>query len=250
MLDLGATEPVLADLPLEASLPAFKEVGHRPLVDRPAIVPESSSKQWLADGFHVRVDAEDLAVDGQPGQGAAWGGRADRVEEGIPHELAHLAGVLIVVVEGQGGQSPQLCLLVHVVELDLQRGPAGVLGSNEPLLAESDIGKLDPVNRQLGVHVDVGTLDGLELAARLQGLEEVARLVTDRVPVLLGNGDLHIQHPVGRKQVDHGPLLDGGDSQHGRDTEARDKNQGDEETKPGRQHSVGPGDLRVLTLGG
>ena len=149
----------------------------------------------------MRIDPQVFAVDGDLGQGAPGRGRAGGVEQGVAHELAHLAVVLLVVVERQQGQPLDGAFLVDVVQLDLDRGSRTALRANEPLLAQAHTGEAHAINRHPGFHVAVRGVDLLKLSLWLQGLEEIARLIAELVPVIVGNLDVDLEHSISRKNV-------------------------------------------------
>ena len=198
--DFFAARFVVAAFVLEAALPVLVKIHYRTLVKRAGIVAEPARQQRLAHRLHVRVDAEVFAVDRHLGKGAARRRRPGLVENRIPHVLAHDGAVLLVVVHRQVGQPADGLLLVGVVELDLERRPAAALRADEPLLAQADLFKLHAVNRHVGIHVFVRAVDRLYFPALVQRRDEVARLMAYLVPVLFGNGDLHVEHAFGREQ--------------------------------------------------
>ena len=198
--DFFAARFVVAAFVLEAALPVLVKIHYRTLVKRAGIVAEPARQQRLAHRLHVRVDAEVFAVDRHFGEGAARRRRAGGVENRVPHVLADDAAVLLVVVHRQVGQAADVPLLVGVVELDLERRSAGALRADESLFAKPDLSKFYTVNRHVGIHVFVRAVDRFRLALFVQRRDEVARLVAYLFPILFGNGDLHVEHAVGREQ--------------------------------------------------
>ena len=199
--DFFAAQFVVATFVLEAALPVLVKIRYCTLVKRAGIVAKPARQQRLAYGLHVRVYADIFAVDCHFGKGTAGRWRPGLGENGIPHVLAHDRAVLLVVIHRQLGQPADDLSLVNVVELDLQRRPTGALRADEPLLAQADLFKLHAVNRHVGIHVFVRAVDRLYFPALMQRGDEVARLMAYLVPVLFGNGDLHVEHAVCREQL-------------------------------------------------
>ena len=199
--DVLAARLVLAELFLETTLPVLVKVHDCPLVQDTFAVPEATLGQRLFHALNMRIDPQVFAVDGDLGQGAPGRGRAGGVEQGVAHELAHLAVVLLVVVERQQGQPLDGAFLVDVVQLDLDRGSRTALRANEPLLAQAHTGEAHAINRHVGLDVGVWGVNLLELPLGLQGLEEIARLITERVPILVGKSDVDFKHPIPRENV-------------------------------------------------
>ena len=98
--------------------------------------------------------------------------------DSINRELAHLGVVLFVVVERQSGQPLDAGFFVGLIQLDLERGPGSALRADEALLAEAPVGERHVINRHAGLDVRVRGIYLLELPLRLQGLEEIARLIS------------------------------------------------------------------------
>ena len=200
LADFFAARFVVAAFVLETALPAVVKIDHRALVKRAFVIAKRPGQQRLAHRLHVRVDAEVFAVDRYLGEGAARRRRAGGVENRVPHVLADDAAVLLVVVHRQVGQAADVPPLVGVVELDLERRSAGALRADESLFAKPDLSKFYTVNRHVGIHVFVRAVDRFRLALFVQRRDEVARLVAYLFPILFGNGDLHVEHAVGREQ--------------------------------------------------
>ena len=98
--------------------------------------------------------------------------------DSINRELAHLGVVLFVVVERQSGQPLDAGFFVGLIQLDLERGPGSALRADEALLAEAHVEERHAINRHAGLDVRVRGIYLLELPLRLQGLEEIARLIS------------------------------------------------------------------------
>ena len=192
---------VLAKLSLEATFPVLVEVHDCALVQGAFAVPEAALDQRLLHALHVRIDSQVFAVDGDLGQGAPGRGRAGGIEQFIAHELAHLGVVLFVVVERQQGQPLDAGFFVGVIQLDLERGPGSALRTDETLLADAHAGIGYAVDRHAGFDVGVRGVDLLKLSLGLQGLEEIARLITERVPILVGKRDVDLEYPIPRENV-------------------------------------------------
>ena len=192
---------VLAELSLEAAFPVLVEVHDRALVQRAFAVPEAALDQRLAHALHVRINSQVFAVDRDFGQGAPGRGRAGGVEQGVAHELAHLAVVLLVVVEREVGQPLDAAFFVGVVQLDLDGGPRTALRTYKTLLAQAHTGEYHTINFDDSLHVGVRGVDLLKLSLWLQGLEKIARLITERVPILVGKSDVDFEHPILRENV-------------------------------------------------
>ncbi len=146
----------VVELVFEAAFPSVVEVDDASFVESPGVVAEFAFHHWFVDAFDMSVEPDVFSVDGDLGVGTAGSGRSGGVVDRVPHRLAHQRHVLLVVVESQVGQSAGVGLSVDVVDLDLQRRPVGVLRSDESFFAESHVGEFDPVDRHLGVDVDVG----------------------------------------------------------------------------------------------
>jgi hypothetical protein len=177
------------------------EVHDCALVQGAFAVPEAALDQRLLHALHVRIDSQVFAVDGDFGQSAPGRGRAGGIEQFIAHELAHLGVVLFVVVERQSGQPLDADFFVGVIQLDLERGPRTALRTDEAFLAEAHVGERHAINRHAGPDVRVRGLDFLELPLGLQGLEKVARLIPERVPILVGKRDVDLEYPIPRENV-------------------------------------------------
>ena len=198
--DFFAPLLVVAALVLEASLPTLVKIDHRSLIESAVFIVKRPRQQRLAHRLHVRVNAEIFAVDCHFGKGAARRRRSGGVKQRVAHVLTHDGAILLVVVHRQIGQPADVPFLVGVVQLDLERRPAGALRADESLFAQPDLFKSYAVDRHVGVHVLVQPVDRFGLALLVQCRDEVARLAANPVPVLYGHGDLHVEHAVGREQ--------------------------------------------------
>ena len=121
--------------------------------------------------------------------------------DSINRELAHLGVVLFVVVERQSGQPLDAGFFVGVIQLDLERGPGSTLRADKALLAEAHVGERHAINRHAGLDIGVRGVDLLKLSLWLQGLEEIARLITERVPILVRKSDVDFKHPIPREKL-------------------------------------------------
>ena len=121
--------------------------------------------------------------------------------DSINRELAHLGVVLFVVAERQSGQPIDAGFFVGLIQLDLERGPGSTLRADKALLAEAHVGERHAINRHAGLDIGVRGVDLLKLSLWLQGLEEIARLITERVPILVGKSDVDFKHPIPRENV-------------------------------------------------
>ena len=153
--DVPAARLVLAELFLEAIFPVLVEVHDRALVQGAFAVPESALDQRLAHALHVRIDPQVFTVDGDLGQGATGRGRAGGIEQGVAHELTHLAVVLLVVVERQVGQPLDATFFVGVVQLDLEGGPGTALRADKTFLADAHAGEAHAVDCHAGLDVGI-----------------------------------------------------------------------------------------------
>ena len=141
----------------------------------------------------MAIHAEVAAVDGDLGEGAARAGRAGLVPNLVPHELAHEAAILSVVVESQVPQAADVLTFLVVVELHLERWAGGVLRAEESFFADAHILVGDALDADVCLDVGVGGGRRLEFAARWQGVFAGAPLVAQGVPVLLRDGDVDLE---------------------------------------------------------
>ena len=117
-VNLLSSRHLFSPLELETPEPSFVEINVRSFVQRTSVIAVCALKQWIAHGFHVRIDTEVHPIDRHFGIGAAWSGGTGGIEQGISHELAHQAMILLVVVQRQVGKPFDTRLLVNVIEFD------------------------------------------------------------------------------------------------------------------------------------
>ena len=63
------------------------------------------------------------------------------------------------------------------------------------LLAEAHVGERHAINRDAGFDIGVRGVDLLKLSLWLKGLEEITRLITERVPILVSKRDVDFEAP-------------------------------------------------------
>ena len=207
--NLRAAGGIFSPLELEALLPLLVKIDDGSLVESPGLVAETTLKNGLLIGLNVRIDAEVLAVDCHVGKSASWSRRAGLIEKRVAHELAHLGGILLVVVEGEGVQAFDLAFGVDEVQLDLERWTNAALGSNETFFSQPDFRELDAVDADAGLHIGIRPGDMPELTLSVQRLKEIAGLVANRIPAFGWHRDLDIQDLVGRKDGIQGQVSGG-----------------------------------------
>ena len=192
---------VVAGFSFKTAFPFRIKIHDGALEECAFVAAELAPEQRFANGLHVAVHAEVAAVDRDFGKGAARAGRTGGIPKFVPHELAHQAGVLSVVVECEITQAVDVSLFVGVIELHLERRAGGVLRAEEAFFAQAHLGIGHAVDRHAGLDVRVRGRGWLELAARRQGVLSRSPLVTDLVPVRLGEGDLDFKQAILWKQL-------------------------------------------------
>ena len=192
---------VLAELFLETALPVLVKVHDCPLVQGSFAVPEATLGQLFFHALYMRINSKVFAVDGDFGQGTTGRGRTGGIEQFIPHELAHQSVVLVVVVKSQSGHPFDADFFIGVIQLNLERGPGSALRADKALLAEAHVGERHAINRHAGLDICVWGGDLLKLSLWLQRLKKIARLITERVPILVRKSDVDFKHPIPREKL-------------------------------------------------